>query len=248
MTNRMQRNGTQYAYLLRNYALYVGAHTIKGSMRGYNNDIIVADRNVFAVADGAGTQEERGIPSVIVGREIRRDGTMHWGATPAFPLEGIIRSSHKKIQRWKKEEGTYGGTTASVVRIYENGRVNAELAHVGDSRIYKGNVRTEAPLIQLTEDQNEVKKLLEAGVAWNSLDVQQARKRPKLVGLDGDITVAGREYPVEEGDFFLLCTDGLTKALSNDILSSEVYELWRGRKEITVARKLRAYPIRLTSM
>ena len=146
MTNRIKRNGTQYVYSLRNYVLYVGAHTIKGPERSYNNDVIVADRNVFAVADGAGTPEERGIPSVIVGREIRRDGTVHLGVAPAFPLEGIIRSGHKKIQRWKKEKGTYGGTTVSAVRIYENGSVNAELAHVGDSRIYKGNVRTEAPI------------------------------------------------------------------------------------------------------
>ena len=105
------------------------------------------------------------------------------------------------------------GTTCSVLLLLSEGAV---VAHVGDSRIYRLRGET---LEQLTFDHSLVWEMAEAGhiseeqvpkcipknVITRSLGPHQAVE----VDLEGP-------FPVQEGDVFLLCSDGLTGPV-NDV-------------------------------
>jgi PPM family protein phosphatase len=92
------------------------------------------------------------------------------------------------------------------------------LGHVGDSRAYL--VRGDS-MEQLTEDHSLVNELLKSG----KLSEEEAHIHPqrsvitRAVGTDPDVDVDVFTIEAEDGDVFLLCSDGLTDMVEDvDIL------------------------------
>jgi PPM family protein phosphatase len=98
------------------------------------------------------------------------------------------------------------GTTTSALAIRDG---NAWFAHVGDSRIYR--IRGEQ-IEQITEDHSLVATMVREGL----LTTKEAENHPRRnvlqrsmgVAEDVEIDVRG-PFEVEEGDTFILCSDGL---------------------------------------
>ena len=94
------------------------------------------------------------------------------------------------------------------------------IGHVGDSRAYL--VRGER-MEQLTEDHSLVNELLKSG----KLSAEEAHIHPqrsvitRAVGTDPDVDVDGFTIEAEEGDVFLLCSDGLSDMVEDE----EILEL-----------------------
>jgi serine/threonine protein phosphatase PrpC len=88
------------------------------------------------------------------------------------------------------------------------------LAHVGDSRAYRLRVET---FEQLTEDHSFVAEQVRRG----SMTEQEAASSNlqnvllRALGVDPEVQVEINEHVLLEGDTFLLCTDGLTRELSD---------------------------------
>lgn len=98
------------------------------------------------------------------------------------------------------------GTTASALVLKDR---EAWLAHVGDSRIY----RVRAGVVeQLTEDHSLVASMVREGLLTPSEAETHPRRnvlqRSMGVGEQVDIDVRG-PFDVQEGDLFVLCSDGL---------------------------------------
>jgi len=108
------------------------------------------------------------------------------------------------------------GTTAAVVAFDE---YRAILAHVGDSRIYRIRDRE---LILLTEDHSWVNELIQD----REIAKEEARffKNKNVItralGIAPRLKIDLRIEPVENGDLFILCTDGLTNSLNDDLLQA----------------------------
>ena len=94
------------------------------------------------------------------------------------------------------------------------------IGHVGDSRAYL--VRGEQ-MEQLTEDHSLVNELLKSG----KLSEEEAHVHPqrsvitRAVGTDPDVDVDGFTIEAEEGDVFLICSDGLSDMVEDE----EILEL-----------------------
>lgn len=105
-----------------------------------------------------------------------------------------------------------GMGTTLVVLVLEGGQ--AHLAHVGDSRAYL--YRT-GRLIRLTRDHTVVQQEIDAG----RLTPELARLLPhkhiltQSVGFHGPVEPDTTTRMVQDGDIFILCSDGLTDPLDD---------------------------------
>jgi PPM family protein phosphatase len=104
------------------------------------------------------------------------------------------------------------GTTITVA-LAEDARV--AFGHVGDSRAY---LIRDGRMEQLTEDHSLVNELMKSG----KLSREEAETHPqrsvitRALGTDPDVDVDTFSVPVQTGDLFLLCSDGLTDMVSED--------------------------------
>lgn len=116
----------------------------------------------------------------------------------------------------KKPELKGMGSTLVVTAIKDN---KLYYAHVGDSRIYllRGN-----SLTQLTEDHSFVAEMVKAGI----ITEQEAKTHPrkneitKAIGIRSRLepTICKESIHLKKGDFILLCTDGLTNMVHEDVI------------------------------
>jgi protein phosphatase len=110
------------------------------------------------------------------------------------------------------------GTTMTVALVESGGVV---IGHVGDSRAYR--VR-DGRIEQLTEDHSLVNELLKSG----KLSPEEAETHPqrsvitRAVGTDPDVDVDAFTVDTEEGDVFLLCSDGLSDMVEDDDILAAV--------------------------
>ena len=121
------------------------------------------------------------------------------------------------------------GTTMTVALVEG---MTVVIGHVGDSRAYL--VRGDS-MEQLTEDHSLVNELVKSG----KLSEEEAQIHPqrsvitRAVGTDPDVDVDAFAIEAEDGDVFLLCSDGLTDMVDDvDIL--ELVDRNRGDLEKAV--------------
>lgn len=107
------------------------------------------------------------------------------------------------------------GTTAVVLFIRDG---KGFIAHVGDSRAYL--IREEDGIRQLTSDHSLVAEQLRAGFITEEELRHHKFKNiiTRSVGFQQDVESDLVVRPLEEGDRFLLCSDGLTNMLDNSEL------------------------------
>ncbi|UCE04919.1 MAG: serine/threonine-protein phosphatase, partial [bacterium] len=132
----------------------------------------------------------------------------------ASRLIGSVRLANRNVYNKSiRDPNLKGmGTTVSALAI-RNGV--AVVAHVGDSRIYR--IRQDS-MDLLTEDHTWVNELIQD----QEIDHEQAKQFEKqnvitrALGLAGSIKIDMGIEPIRQGDLFLICTDGLTKALKDE--------------------------------
>lgn len=186
-----------------------------GKLRKQNEDAAWFDeaRAVFAVADGMGGHLAGEVASRMaieavqrMARENERPGIAALREAVACAHETILARAQDHI------ECAGMGTTLSVLWLGEN---YAYIAHVGDSRIYR---LREGSLTQITQDHSLVEELVRAGLITR----EQARTHPRRNIITRALGTHGENEPdllvtdVQDGDVFLLCTDGLTGMVPDD--------------------------------
>jgi PPM family protein phosphatase len=132
-----------------------------------------------------------------------------------------------EIDKILKEEATSDetlggmGTTLTVAGTLGTDLV---LGHIGDSRAY---LLRETSFNQLTTDHTLAQALIDAGVA-NSDDPAPRSMRHVLTAaigsLDEHIEPQVQHFRLYSGDQLLLCTDGLTEMVDDDIIASVLRE------------------------
>ena len=186
-----------------------------GKLRKQNEDAAWFDeaRAVFAVADGMGGHLAGEVASRMaieavqrMARENERPGIAALREAVACAHETILAHAQDHI------ECAGMGTTLSVLWL---SRSYAYIAHVGDSRIYR---LREGSLTQITQDHSLVEELVRAGLITR----EQARTHPRRNIITRALGTHGENEPdllvtdVQDGDVFLLCTDGLTGMVPDD--------------------------------
>src|SRR5690606_32756792 len=106
------------------------------------------------------------------------------------------------------EAGFRPGSTVVAVLVHEGG---AEVAHVGDSRLYLVHA---GAISQVTKDHSMVQQMVD----HNLIRAEDAAKHPdankilRALGIAKEVEVEVRPEPVAyaAGDVFVLCSDGLS--------------------------------------
>ena len=113
------------------------------------------------------------------------------------------------------------GTTLTVAGVLGSDLV---IGHIGDSRAY---LFREDRLMQLTTDHTLAQALIDAGVA-NSGDAAPRSMRHVLTAaigsLDHRIEPRVQHFRLTPGDQLLLCTDGLTEMVDDDLIADLLRE------------------------
>src|SRR4029079_9869911 len=99
----------------------------------------------------------------------------------------------------------------------------ANLAHVGDSRVYQ---HRDSALTQLTSDHSWVNEQIQSGI----ISADQARSHPlrnvvtRALGGKADLQVDMQLHTMQDGDTLLLCSDGLTGMLPDEEINRHLNE------------------------
>jgi PPM family protein phosphatase len=204
----------------------VGAYAVAsdtGRRRRRNEDNYVVAPPLFAVADGMGGAQAGEVASRLAASAL--EGGDSDGLDGLERIDALIQEANRRIyDRASTDPAASGMGTTMTVALVEG--MTVAIGHVGDSRAYL--VRGEQ-MEQLTEDHSLVNELLKSG----RLSEEEAHVHPqrsvitRAVGTDPDVDVDGFAIEAEEGDVFLLCSDGLTDMVSDE----EILELLHAHRE-----------------
>src|SRR5436305_207642 len=204
----------------------VGAYAVAsdtGRRRRRNEDNYVVAPPLFGVADGMGGAQAGEVASQLAASALeaahsdRLEGTQR--------IDALIQEANRLIYDRASTDPTASGMgTTMTVALVEG--MTVAIGHVGDSRAYL--VRGEL-MEQLTEDHSLVNELLKSG----KLSEEEAQVHPqrsvitRAVGTDPDVDVDGFTIEAEEGDVFLICSDGLSDMVEDE----EILELLHANRD-----------------
>ena len=183
--------------------------TDPGKVRQNNEDALLVgdgkDETLFVVADGVGGFEAGEVASSIA-VDVLRD------LDPGDSFERAIEEANRRILTAGRGDERLSGMGTTVVAVRFGGTRRepvAELAHVGDSRAYL--VRG-GELRPVTEDHSLVAELVRSGdlTRDQATDHPQKNLITRALGAEDEVEVDTTVLPVEAGDRFVLCSDGLT--------------------------------------
>jgi PPM family protein phosphatase len=218
-----------------NYA----AKTDVGMKRDNNEDnfLVYPEQNVFAVFDGMGGHAAGEVASAIAANEVKDFFTYTGKDEDAtWPFKGerdrnydenrtltAIKLANQRIIEQSEQDGAKKnmGTTAVMVHFVErNGSgPKAVVAHVGDSRVY---LFRGGRLQRVTIDHSLVEEYLRLG----KITAEEAKNFPqkniilRALGQQKVVDVEVNELAPEPGDVFLLCSDGLSGMVTDDIMQA----------------------------
>lgn len=208
-------------------SLNIGKCTHLGNYRENNEDAIehraFPDLMVCVVADGMGGQAAGEIASKkavdIIPRELRKSLTaaVNSEATKVMIRRAIVQANEEIIQMGQLDREMKNMGTTVVLAVWRKAG-EMFVSGVGDSRGYLVRAKK---ISQLTVDHSLAQALVEA----KTISAAEAREHKfrnvlwkylgsKEVGDGPDVAVV----PIQPGDRFLLCTDGLHGVVSDDKL------------------------------
>jgi PPM family protein phosphatase len=207
----------------------VGAYAAKtdtGRKRRRNEDAFVLAPPLFAVADGMGGAQAGEVASKLAAAAL--EDTDPGRLTGPERVASLIQEANRRVhERSSVDPATSGmGTTMTVALVENDGVV---IGHVGDSRAYLVRGRE---IEQITEDHSLVNELLKTG----KLSPEEAETHPqrsvitRAVGTDPDVDVDSFIVDTQDGDVFLICSDGLTDMVDDEQILATV-ERYRGNLE-----------------
>jgi protein phosphatase len=144
----------------------------------------------------------------------------------------LIQEANRRVyERGAEDSSASGMGTTITVALVEDGAV--AFGHVGDSRAY---LIREDDIEQLTDDHSLVAELVRSG----RLSPEEAETHPqrsvitRVLGTDPEVDVDTFSVPVQPGDLFMICSDGLTSMIGDDTIMDV---LRRRRDDLDAAAK-----------
>lgn len=205
-----------------------------GRLRRRNEDAIDWDvrLGVAMVADGMGGSQGGDIAATTalhsIKTDLRRalaDCERHGARARSREVRGslvveLVRRANQGVRKAAARDEKLNGMGTTLVMALL-GPDFLTVAHVGDSRVYRlRGLR----LQRLTEDHSMVQEMVERG-QMNRREAAISRHRnviTRALGIAQDVTVDVAHHPVEAGDIYLLCTDGLTNMVPEPELGAAI--------------------------
>lgn len=214
------------------------ARTDVGLKRTHNEDYfaLIEEDRLFMVADGMGGHASGDVASKlsteVIGEFYRhsRDPEAQWPVRyepqRSFPenrMLASIRLANERIHLESLRNRNQRGMGTTIVALHLNGE-DGYVAHVGDSRCYR--VR-EGELVSLTRDHSLLEDWKDARPDLSDEEIRDFPHKnviTRALGMRDAVDVDVARFKVQDGDRFLLCSDGLCGMLSDQ----EIYEIVHG--------------------
>jgi serine/threonine protein phosphatase PrpC len=199
-----------------------------GCERSHNEDTVVyvnpGEREASVghgflalVADGMGGHAAGEVASALAADEFRRIYfSRPVDESLCVSLEHAIWGAHRAViaAADKKQELRGMGTTCTALAVRD---CELWLAHVGDSRAY---LRRENHLMQISNDHTLLARMVKDGLLTPEEALYDSRRNVivQALGAKGDFEpdIWETGLPLQDGDVFLLCSDGLNDMVDDD--------------------------------
>ncbi len=191
-----------------------------GRVRKSNQDSGYAGYNFFFVADGMGGHAGGDIASAIIAQQVALadrayDDTDH---ASAAVVEALLSANEKLADTVAEHPELKGmGTTFSGIVITGD---LVTVSHIGDSRVY---MVSSDQVTKITKDHTFVQRLVDTG----RITAEEALTHPRrsvLMRVLGDVEIAPEidteVFKATAGDRWLLCSDGLSGVVPEEIINS----------------------------
>ena len=203
--------------------ILVWGKTDPGRRRERNEDAVGwdAERGLALLADGMGGHQAGHVASEAAVEAVRRavGASLERGAEDAEALlRAGIEEANQSIYGRALSEPMYAGMGTTVVAALFSGE-RVVVGHVGDSRLYRFR---QGGLTQLTVDHSLVQELVEEG----AMTLEEAKRSvgrnviTRALGIEPQVEAEVRSHRVRGGDLYLLCSDGLTDMVGEEVLHS----------------------------
>jgi len=214
--------------------ILTGARTDLGRVRKNNEDCYSIDPSLqlYVLSDGMGGEAHGEVASTLAVQTILthcRQGE-NSRTTPIFGesspdvsertnrLASAIHLANRKVFEAAASDPEQQGMGATIVAAWIDGQ-RLCLAHVGDSRAY---LLRAGSMDQLTADHSLVAEKVRVGILTpqeaDASELQSVLTR--AVGTNNTVEVDTDEQALLVGDFVLLCSDGLTRMVTDPEIAS----------------------------
>ncbi|MEO6117159.1 MAG: protein phosphatase 2C domain-containing protein [Pseudolysinimonas sp.] len=203
--------------------LRVGSVSHVGMVRTVNEDAVLAEPPVFAVADGMGGHAfgDRASAAAILALHEEFDPEQATDSSQVFAAIRRANAAVRDLTAWAGSERVMAGTTLTgVALVVESPGALPQwmVFNLGDSRVYRWLDRPGAGALErVSVDHSLVQELLDAG----EIDEAGARVHPernvvtRALGAADEVSAEAWLLPASEQQAFLICSDGLTKELDD---------------------------------
>ena len=184
-----------------------------GRQRNANEDSYLTRAPLFVVADGMGGAQAGEVASKAAAESFAGELP---SAPPERVLEETIEGANRTIHELARKDPSLAGmgttTTAAIVDLEAE---TVAIGHVGDSRAYRLRA---GRFEQLTRDHSLVEEMRRKGQITDA----QAEDHPqrsiitRALGPEPEVQVDVQTVPAQDGDVFLICSDGLTTMLDDE--------------------------------
>ena len=195
-----------------------GAVDDRGRVRAVNEDAMLADPPMFAVADGMGGHAAGDVASHLAIKSL-----VDLAGTERLSVHDVIEAVTSANQRIVDaaastvERAGMGTTITGLALVSAGGSEHWMVFNVGDSRVYR---LVDGELSQLTIDHSEVQELVSSGQI-SPEEARRYRRRnvvTRSLGNEPPEIIDSWVFPPTPGERFLICSDGLTGEVRDEVI------------------------------
>jgi serine/threonine protein phosphatase PrpC len=192
--------------------------THAGLLRENNEDAVAFDApsGVAVLADGMGGYNAGEVASSMatafiqteLGRWLLDAGLQANGKEVRRAMDICVHNANLAVFTAANTNNDYVGMgTTLVVGVFQDSRVL--VGHIGDSRCYRFRDKT---LVQITKDHSLLQEQLDAGLITPAQAAVSTNRNlvTRALGIEDAVVLEVHEHAVEEGDVYLMCSDGLS--------------------------------------
>jgi len=201
-----------------------GVTTHVGQVRDGNEDNYVSIDGLYFVADGMGGHSAGEVASEIAVRilqEVYTDPNVRV-SSPGLLADAISTANTAIFMEAMHDSSKTGmGTTLTGLAVTNGPDNQIVVANVGDSRTY---LWRHGELRQVTKDHSHVQTLVDRGAITRAEARVHFQRNIVLraMGIESWVDIDTFPMTVEDGDRFIMCSDGLVDEADDDEIEAEI--------------------------
>lgn len=208
------------------------ARTDQGRARDNNEDSIAFEEHarVAVLADGMGGYNAgeiaSGMATAFIKSELSRwileAGSTAQAKEVRRAMEICVDNANMAIYNSANSNSAYAGMgTTLVVGVFKDDRLF--LGHIGDSRCYRLRAGI---LSQITKDHSLLQEQIDAGLISPEQAANSSIKNlvTRALGVEDMVMLDVNEHVVEPGDLYLMCSDGLSDMVNDELIARIISE------------------------